>query len=310
MPVFVLLAVAALIFLNGATDASGAIASAVSSGAISMRRAALLAACGNAVGGISAALVFSGVGDAVADAADFGAFGAAGVLACLAATVVFTAAAWMLHLPTSESHALLAAAAGVRAATAGDGIPAALAPAALWMALCTLGGFALGILLPRCMPKKLSDLSVRRLQIASAFAASYLHGVQDLPKFLALLSVAGFSHSPTLWCAAVTVIALGTLLGGRRMTEAVGAELAALTPRGALASDFGAAGTLFILSACGMPASTTHAKTAAVAGAALSANGCALHRRQFCRFLLVWLLTFPLCAALGYACARAVLFAF
>lgn len=310
MSAFVLLAVTALIFLNGATDASGAIASAVSSGAISMRRAALLAACGNAVGGVSAALLFDGVGEAVADAADFGAFGAAGVLACLAATVIFTAAAWALHLPTSESHALLAAAAGVRAATAEGGVLTALAPAAWWMTLCTVGGLGMGFLFIRCVPRKMSDSAVRRLQILSAFAASFLHGVQDLPKFVALLAVAGFSNSPALWCAAVAVLSLGTLLGGKRMTEAVGTELAALTPRGALASDFGAAGALLVLSVWGIPASTTHAKTAAVAGAALGGDGCALYRRQFCRFLFVWLLTFPICAALGYDAARAVLFAF
>ena len=41
-----------LIFLNGATDAFAAIASAVSSGALTMRRAALLAAMGNLAGGL------------------------------------------------------------------------------------------------------------------------------------------------------------------------------------------------------------------------------------------------------------------
>ncbi len=298
-----------LVFLNGATDASGAIAAAVSSGTLSMRRASILAAVGNALGGALAAVLFTGIGNAVADLADFGAFGKTGVFAVLLSTVLFTAFAWMLHLPTSESHALLAAAAGVHAALGEGGIGEALLPAVCWMTLCTAGGFIAGGAFARLLPRRLSDFAVRRLQIAAAFAASFFHGVQDLPKFLALLIAAGVSPSPFVWIAGVAVMSIGTLLGGKRMTEAVGAELADLTPRGALASDFAAAGTLFLLSVCGIPASTTHAKTAAVAGAGVRAEGCSLHRDQLCRFLAAWLLTFPLCAALGYGCARLLLFA-
>ena len=310
MPIFLLIAVSALIFLNGATDASNAIASAVTSGALSMRRASLLAAVGNALGGIAAAVLFRGIGASVAEMADFGAFGTTGVLASLFATVSFTAIAWLVRLPTSESHALLAAAAGVRAVLGEGSAFSALAPAVLWMTMCTFGGFAAGLLFARCVPRSLSARSTRRLQILCAFAASFAHGVQDLPKFLALLAVAGAVPSPLLWAFAVAVLSVGTLLGGRRMTEAVGAELASLTPCGALASDFAAAGTLLLLSACGVPASTTHAKTAAVAGASLRADGCRLHRRQLVRFLAAWLLTFPLCAAWGCVFARVFLFAF
>ncbi len=307
MPIFLLMAVAALVFLNGATDASNAIAAAVSSGALSMRRAAILAALGNALGGVCAVLFFGGIGEAVAEAADFGAFGVVGVLSSLIATVTFTAVAWRMRLPTSESHALLSAAAGVRAVLVGDGIFKAVAPALLWMTLCTLGGFGMGLLFARCVPRTMRTRTVRRLQIVSAFAASFFHGVQDLPKFIALLFVAGVPDSPLLWAAAVAVMAIGTRLGGRRMTEAVGTDLAELTPCGALASDFAAAGTLFLLSICGVPASTTHAKTASVAAAALRADGCFLHRRQLGRFLIAWLVTFPVCAALGYIAARGAL---
>ncbi|MBQ8746502.1 MAG: inorganic phosphate transporter [Clostridia bacterium] len=310
MPIFLLLAVTALIFLNGATDASNAIAAAVSSGALSMRHAAILSAIGNALGGVCAALFFGRIGESVESAADFGSFGAVGVLASLLATVTFTAIAWRMRLPTSESHALLAAAAGVRAVLDGDGILTAIAPSLLWMTLCTVGGFGAGVLFAHCMPRTMRTRTVRRWQIVSAGAASFFHGVQDLPKFLALLAVAGVSDSRPLWMAAVGVMALGTLLGGRRMTEAVGTELADLTPCGALASDFAAAGTLFLLSMGGVPASTTHAKTAAVAAAALRVDGCSLHKRQLGRFILAWIVTFPVCAALGAAFARGVLFAF
>jgi len=309
MRILLCVAVIALIFLNGATDASNAIAAAVSSGALSMRRAAALAAAGNLAGGALSGLWFSGVGDAVAEAADYGAYGPEGTLACLLAAVLFTAAAWLLRMPTSESHALLAASAGVTAALGGGGMFFALLPAVLWMTVCTAGGFCFGMLLPRLLPRSLPRDFLRWGRIAAAFLGAFFHGAQDLPKFLALLTLAGAANGtggPALWIAA-GVMGIGTLLGGRRMTEAVGADLADLTPHGALASDLAAACALCLFSLVGMPASTTHAKTAAVAGAAFGAPCCRLRSRQMARFVLAWIAAFPLCAVLGYFCARGIL---
>ncbi len=310
MPQFVTLCVVVLIFLNGATDASGAIAAAVASGTISMRRAAVLAAVGNGIGGILAAAFFGEIGDAVASLADFGMFTLQGVLATLAAAVLFTAAAWLLHIPTSESHTLLAAAAGARAALGDGGVLSAVLPAVFWMTLCTAGGCAAGCLFSRAVPRRLPMRTVRRWQILCAFVSSVLHGVQDLPKFLVLLSVVGMSLTLPLWAVGTFLISLGSLLGGRRMAEAVGEDLATLTPHGALAADFSSAAVLFLLSVCGVPASTTHAKTSSVIGTALCADGCTLIGRQALLFLIGWLSTFPLAAALGYGCAKGILFVF
>ena len=58
----IVIAIVLLIFLNGATDACTSIAAAVCSGAISMRRAALLCGICNAVGGVCGVLFFGGIG--------------------------------------------------------------------------------------------------------------------------------------------------------------------------------------------------------------------------------------------------------
>ena len=83
------------------------------------------------------------------------------------------------------------------------------------------------------------------------------------------------------------------------MTEAVGEKLAVLRERNALASDFAGAASLLLLSLLGVPASTTHARNAAAAGCALLSPDCRLRKKQFLRFTAVWILTFPVCAALG-----------
>ncbi len=307
MTLFLCAAVTVLIFLNGATDASNAIASAVASGAVRMRQAVILSAAGNVMGGVLSGVLFSRVGQSVADTAQFGVFGAEGVLCSVTAAAIFTAAAWLLRLPTSESHALLSAVAGVSAAFGGGALLSSVVPVVLWMTLSAAGGFLLGLLAPLLIKERGTEGSVRRMQILSAMLSSFFHGAQDLPKFLALLFASAAADSgsrPLLWVLAALVMGIGTLAGGRRMTDAVGTELAFLTRRAALSSDFAAAGALCLLSIAGVPASTTHAKTAAVAGAALTSRGCRLCVSQLCRFLLAWMLTFPLAAVLGYGCAR------
>ena len=304
------LAIVVLIFLNGATDASNAIAASVSSGALRMRQAAILSALSNMAGGIIGGICLDGIAESVMDSADFGPRGEIGVFATLTASVIFTFCAWIFCLPTSESHALLASAAGA-SVILGESISPAqtLLPAVCWMAFCTVSGFLAGIAFGRFFPHIHSPRTVRMLQILCAAAASFLHGAQDLVKFTALLYAAGGKTHPLLLPAAAAVMGLGTLCGGRRMTEAAGNCLASLDSRTALATDLASAASLAILSLLGIPSSTTHARTAAAAGGALVSRTCRLHSGPFFRFAAAWILTFPVCAVLSVLlCKLLVLF--
>ena len=295
-----------LIFLNGATDACGSIATAVCSGAIPMKRAAILCGVFNGIGGLCGVWIFGKIGESVLSAWDFGAAGEIGVLASLTATVLFAAIAWIIALPTSESHALLASAAGTFAALSGNGsVITSLLPAILWMSLCVLAGAVAGTVLPRFIPMKLRPITVRRWQILSAAASSFLHGIQDLSKFCAFLALAGVpSRRPALILLTAAIMGIGSLCGGRRMTDAVGENLADLRPHAALSADIACDAALIFLSIFGIPASTTHTKTAAVAAVAAIAPDCRIHKKQFLRCIAAWVITFPACAALGYFLAR------
>ena len=302
------LAVVILIFLNGATDASSAIAASVASGAMRMRRAAILSAVCNTAGGIIGGICFPGISRAVIRSADFGTHGEAGVLITLAATVLFTFIAWLLRLPTSESHALLASAAGASMVFGSDAFSLGLLlPAFLWMTLSAGAGFLAGILMSGIFPRSLPPRTLRLLQILCAAGASFLHGVQDLGKFTALLCAAGGEAHPLLLPTAAAVLGIGTLCGGRRITEAAGNSLAEMDSRTALATDLGSALSLFVLSFLNIPASTTHTRTASAAGGASISRGCRLHRAQLLRFAAAWALTFPLCTALAAALGRLLL---
>lgn len=303
----IVIAIVLLIFLNGATDACTSIAAAVCSGAISMRRAALLCGICNAVGGVCGVLFFGGIGESVLSATDFGDAGEIGVLATLGASVLFALGAWIAALPTSESHGILSAAAGASAALGrGDSVLRVLLPAVLWMSLCVLAGAAAGTVVPLLIPRTSRESTVHRWQILSAAASSLLHGVQDLSKFCAFLALSGFARAdhPAVIGIAAIVMGMGALCGGRRMTDAVGDDLAPLRPRTALAADIACDTALLLLSAVGIPASTTHTKTAAVAACAIVSPDGFIRKRQFFRCILAWVITFPACAALGYILAR------
>ena len=148
-------------------------------------------------------------------------------------------------------------------------------------------------------------------------AMSFLHGAQDGQKFvgtfLLALSLAkgrggvGFPPPP-LWLIFLisAVMALGTLMGGRRIIDKVCRDMASLPPRESFAADLGGGAALAMATLLGLPVSTTHAKTAAVLGAGM-ASGQPVGKGDAGQIGLVWLLTFPACFALGWLTARFVL---
>lgn len=305
------LLVLAVIFVNGWTDAPNAIATAVGSGALTFRRGVALAAVCNFAGAALACLCFPAVADTIGGLITFDdPRSALCVLnAALLSIVLWSVAAWRFGLPTSESHALLAGLSG-GALALGGGL-AQLNGRAWLMALAGLGlslpaGVAAGRLFRRVLNGRL-----RRPALGQRWAAALtalLHGVQDGQKFLALLLLtdgldgAANASRPTLALLTAAVMALGTALGGKPIVEKVGTELAFLSPADGLAADLGAGLVLAMCSALGLPASTTHAKVAAVCGAGRGAD-----RRVMGQMAGAWALTFPACGAMAFALTKIML---
>ena len=311
--------VLAAVLVNGWTDAPNAIATAVAAGVLPFRRAAVLAAVCNLLGVAVMTAANAAVARTLYDMAEFGGDRTAALsalCAALCAIVLWAVLAWRFGVPTSESHALMAALAG--AALALPGGAANLRAGAWWrmllgMVLSLALGYLAGGLCRRLLERLRCPLPLcRRGQLVGAGAMAFLHGAQDGQKFLGvfLLAVslaggggAGFSLPlwPMLLCAAV--MALGTALGGRRIIDTVGRDMVTLSPREGLAADLGGGVSLLLCTLAGLPVSTTHAKTAAILGAG-TANGGSVNRRVAGRIALTWLCTFPGCGLLGFFLSR------
>ena len=111
----------AVIFVNGWTDAPNAIATAVGTGALRMGRAIALAAVCNLLGAVLSAALCPAVAATVLEIGDFSgrAQAQAALCAALLSIVLWAVAAWAFGIPTSESHALLAALSGAAVALQG-----------------------------------------------------------------------------------------------------------------------------------------------------------------------------------------------
>ena len=304
----VLLLLCAVILVNGWTDAPNAIATPVAAGTLSFRSAVALAAVCNLLGAICTAAVSDSVARTLFSIAAFGPFALTALTAALASTVIWSVAAWRFGIPTSESHALTAGLTGAALALGSEHLqlsPLLLVGGGLFLSLAL--GAALGRLFARLLPLK-KDSFYHRGQVAGAALTAFLHGAQDGQKFLGVLALAldldGSGFSSPAWAAwgCATLMALGTLLGGRRIIDTVGRKMVLLTPRTGFAADLGCTAALTVCTLLGLPVSTTHVKTSAILGAGSSPD-----RTVAGSLGLAWLLTFPACGTIAFFLVKVLL---
>lgn len=301
----VLLLLCAVVLVNGWTDAPNAIATPVAAETLSFRVAVALAAVCNLLGVVCTVRFSDAVARTLFSIADFGPFALPALTAALAATVIWAVAAWRFGIPTSESHALTAGLTGAALALGAEHLRLAPLLRVGWGLLLSLAlGTALGRFFTRLLPQK-GDCFYRRGQVAGAALTAFLHGAQDGQKFLGVFALvlaldgSGFSLPARAAWGCAALMALGTLLGGRRIIETVGRKMVLLTPRTGFAADLGCATALSICTLLGLPVSTTHAKAAAILGAGSSPDG-----KIAGSLGLAWVLTFPSCGAIAFFLVR------
>jgi PiT family inorganic phosphate transporter len=307
---------AAAVFVNGWTDAPNAITGAVASGALGYRRAVTLAAACNLAGTLVFGFLNSSVAETVTSLADFGGHAPrealCGLSAAMAAICLFATAAWALGVPTSESHALVAALAGAALALGGaDFGEAAWGKILAGLALSLLLGYLGGLLFRAALGRRLKALPSKTLDLLQACAAggvAFAHGAQDGQKFAAVFVIAGrviageaaaapvaLREYPLALLLAAAAMTLGTAVGGRRIVETVGSMTRPQKHEG-FSADLGGGAALLLASLFGVPMSTSQAKTSALMGAC----GGKKKPAMFGGMILTWFLTFPACGALGY----------
>lgn len=232
------------------------------------------------------------------------------VLASLAGAVVWNLLTWWWGLPSSSSHALIGGFAGAAFVKAGVGslVLKGLLVTSAFIVLSPLLGLVLGFAnyvaaawaLRHWRPDRV-DRVFRKVQLLSAAAFSFGHGMNDAQKtmgiiFALLLSTGHLSgsHVPfwiVLMCHAA--IGLGTLSGGWRIVRTMSMRITPLKPVGGSCAEFAGAVTLVGASLAGIPVSTTHTITGAIMGVGAT-HGLSAVRWGVARNIVVaWVLTIP-----------------
>ena len=314
-------------YTNGFHDAANAIATSVSTRALTPRLALAMAAVCNFVGALAGTEVAETIGEGIISIPS-GQPGLVIVIAALLGAITWNLITWRLGLPSSSTHALIGGLVGAGLASASvvewSGI---LDKVVIPMVLSPVIGFAGAFLLMLAIlwlfrhrnPGK-TTRGFRMAQSLSAAAVALGHGLQDAQKtmgviFLALLAVGNVNENDgiPLWVkiSAATAISLGTYSGGWRIMRTLGRRIIHLDPARGFASETVAAGVLYVM-AIGLhaPVSTTHTITSAVMGSGATKRLSAVRWGVARGIVTAWVLTIPaagLVAALVYGVAHLIL---
>jgi inorganic phosphate transporter, PiT family len=313
-------------YTNGFHDAANAIATSVSTRALTPRVALAVAAVGNLLGAWLGQGVAQTVGSGLVTLPkSAGSLGVvfAGVLGAIGWNIL----TWYFGLPSSSSHALfgglvgatfLAAGGVVHWATITDKviIPMVLSPV-IGFLLAFLFMLVVYWLFRRGNPTKLNK-GFRAAQSVSAFAMAVGHGTQDAAKTMGIIVLAlytgGFQGSRThipwwVYLTSATMLALGTYSGGWRIIRTLGRRVVHLGPPEGFAAETVASAVLFGAAALHAPISTTHTITSAIMGVGATKRISAVRWGVAGSIVTAWILTFPgagLIAVLLYLLVRPV----
>jgi PiT family inorganic phosphate transporter len=295
-------------YTNGFHDTANAIATSVSTRALSPRVAVTMAAVLNLVG----ALIYTGVAKTVGEGiVNTDLVTLPLVLSALVGAIVWNFATWHFGIPSSSSQALFGGLIGAMIAAAGvSGVlwSGVFDKIILPMIGSPLMGFVGAWLLMTgliWLVRKRSQGPVnkwfRRLQPISAGFMAFSHGANDAQKTMGIITLALFASGKIdtfdvpLWVKVVCALAMafGTYSGGWRIIHTLGTKVIKLDPIHGFAAETAAASVIQLATHFGVPVSTTHTITAAIMGVGSTQRLSAVRWGVAGNIMTAWVLTLP-----------------
>ncbi|WP_328669880.1 inorganic phosphate transporter [Streptomyces sp. NBC_00328] len=306
-------------YTNGFHDSANAIATSVSTRALTPRAALAMAAVMNLAG----AFLGSGVAKTVSEGliqTPEGSKGMGILFAALVGAITWNLITWYFGLPSSSSHALFGGMVG--AALAGGTTvywSGLLDKVIIPMFLSPVVGLLVGYLVMtaimwmfrRSNPHK-TKRGFRIAQTVSAAGMALGHGLQDAQKTMGIVVMAlviageqGPNDPIPVWVKIVcaTMLSLGTYAGGWRIMRTLGRKIIELDPPQGFAAETTGASIMFMSAYLfKAPISTTHVITSAIMGVGATKRVNAVRWGVAKNIVLGWFITMP-AAAIVAACA-------
>jgi PiT family inorganic phosphate transporter len=303
-------------FTNGFHDTANAIATSVSTRALSPRVAVLLASILNFAGAFVSLKVAATIAKGIVDP---DAVTLSVILAGLVGAITWNLVTWFLGLPSSSSHALIGGIAG--SAIAADGWDV-IQWQGVWDKVVKPGiespilGFLIALalmlvilwIIRRRSPSRVNRV-FRRGQIFSGSFVAFTHGTNDAQKTMGVIALAlittghmsseGFDLPTWVIVSSATAMALGTYAGGWRIIKTMGTRIAKIDPPQGFAAQTACAGILWTTAHLGFPVSTTQTITGSVMGAGASRKFSAVRWGLAGNIAVAWALTLPAAGLVG-----------
>jgi PiT family inorganic phosphate transporter len=301
-------------FTNGFHDTANAVATSVSTRALSPRAAVALAAAMNFAGALVTTSVARTIGE---DLVRVDAVTAQLVLAALLGAIAWNLVTWWAGLPSSSTYALLGGLLGATWVIAGtsairwDQIGTRVALPALLSPVVGLVVAALVMLAVYWVFRNRRQGPLNRgfriAQVASGSLVAFAHGASDAQKTMGVIVLTlvaegrRSSFAVPVWVivSAASAIALGTYAGGWRIMRTLGQRVIPLEPAQGFAAQTSAAGVLLATASVGLPISTTHVISGCIVGAGSARRLASVRWGVAADIAVAGLLTVPASAAIA-----------
>ena len=304
-------------FTNGFHDTANAVATSVSTRALTPRQAVTIAALANLAGAFVTTAVAKTVGQGIIDT---GLATQQTILAALIGATAWNLTTWWFGLPSSSSHALFGGLIGAALVQSGSGgvewkgiyekvvIPGIASPI-----LGFIGAFVLLLVIYWTFVRITPGVGNRLFrvgQLASGTWFAFTHGANDAQKTMGVIALALFAHGSIdefeipLWVkiSAGLAIAIGTYVGGWRIMRTLGQRVFSMEPADGFAAQVSAGTVLYGATHFGFPVSTTQCISGAVMGAGATKRFSAVRWGVAGNIIFAWILTIPAAGLVAAIC--------
>lgn len=300
-------------FINGFHDTATAVATSITTRALSPKSAIIICCIFNFIGAFTGTAVAKTVGENIVSHTSTPQW----VIMCvLISSIIWNILTWYFAIPSSSSHALIGA-------LVGGGIAYnnslnvvnwynLFHSVVLWLFLSPVIGFIVGYILMNILnlilrPFKRSIINkiFLKLQILAGAFMAFNHGANDAQKSMGIITMAllsgGFISVFEVpdWVIFVCALSLavGTSIGGKKIIKTMGSGMTKLTPVNGFAAQTGAASVILTATLFKAPVSTTHIITTTIMGVGACKRLKSVKWGIAKSIVFAWVLTIPITAA-------------
>lgn len=302
-------------FINGFHDTATAVATSISTRALTPKTAILICAIFNFLGAFSGTAVAKTVGDNIVNHSSIPQWV---ILCVLISSIIWNLITWYFGIPSSSSHALIGALVG-----AGIAYTCTFSvvnwynlfhSVILWLFISPVIGFGVGYIIMLILNwilkpfkfKVVNKIFLKMQVVAGAFMA-FNHGSNDAQKSMGIITMAllsgglisTFEVPSWVILACALAMTLGTSLGGKKIIKTMGSGMAKLTPVNGFAAQTGAATVICIATLFHAPVSTTHIISTTIMGVGASKRFKSVKWGVAKSIVWAWVLTIPITAGIS-----------